>query len=263
MAENGDSTYNNANRAFLQAFLARSTLTYDQAKPIIAAILTAQGLPLPTICKSLKLTEVQDRRETLPEDVTEADFNAFVSAANNAISPFDLEIRSILHQTSRIRTYAIVNLTEDPIIQLATTYSADEIGFLKRVLDAMFETNNTKRHEVMAITSMQAMRLCKPPAENRRETQNGSNTQGGTGQGITHMQAESMLKNLVEEGWLERSRKGYYSLTPRTLMELRGWLFETYNDLEDDGDDEEEVRTMKIKQCYACKEIITTVSCFF
>ena len=47
MAENGDSTYNNANRGFLQAFLARSTLTYDQAKPIIAAILTAQGLLLP------------------------------------------------------------------------------------------------------------------------------------------------------------------------------------------------------------------------
>ena len=195
--------------------------------------------------------------------MTEADFNAFISAANNAISPFDLEIRSTLHQTSRIRTYAIVNLTEDPIIQLATTYSADEIGFLKRVLDAMFETNNTKRHEVMAITSMQAMRLCKPPSENRRETQNGSNTQGSTGQGVTHMQAESMLKNLVEEGWFERSRKGYYSLTPRTLMELRGWLFETYNDLEDEGDEEEEVRTMKIKQCYACKDIITTVSCFF
>ena len=76
------------------------------------------------------------------------------------------------------------------------------------------------------------------------------------------MQAESMLKNLVEEGWFERSKKGYHSLTPRALMELRGWLFETYNDLEDEVDDEEEVRIMKIKQCYACKDIITTVSRF-
>ena len=122
----------------------------------------------------------------------------------------------------------------------------------------MFETYNTPRHEVMAITSMQAVQLHKPPSENRRETQNGSATQGSAGQGITMTQAEKMLKTLVEEGWFEKSRKGYYSLSPRALMELRGWLIDTYNDLDDD-DDEDERRVMKIKQCYACKEIITAV----
>ena len=43
MAEDGESQYNNCNRAFLQAFLARSILTLDEAKPILAAILTAHG----------------------------------------------------------------------------------------------------------------------------------------------------------------------------------------------------------------------------
>lgn len=38
-----DDEYNNGNRAFLQAFLARSVLTLDQAKPILAAISTAHG----------------------------------------------------------------------------------------------------------------------------------------------------------------------------------------------------------------------------
>ena len=38
-----DPQYNNANRAFLQAFIARSTLTFEEAKPILAAILTAHG----------------------------------------------------------------------------------------------------------------------------------------------------------------------------------------------------------------------------
>ena len=153
-----------------------------------------------------------------------------------------------------------MNSTSDPITQLATTYSADELGFLKRVLDAMFETHNTPRQEVMAITSMQAVRLHKPPNEARRETQNGSATQGSAGTGITMIQAERMLKALVEEGWFEKSKKGYYSLSPRALMELRGWLIETYNDLEDDDDDEDEDRMVKIKLCYACKEIITVVS---
>ena len=122
----------------------------------------------------------------------------------------------------------------------------------------MFETYNTPRHEVMAITSMQAVQLHKPPNENRRETQNGSATQGSAGQGISMAQAEKMLKTLVEEGWFEKSRKGYYSLSPRALMELRGWLMDTYNDLDDD-EEEDERRVMKIKQCYACKEIITVV----
>lgn len=42
MAEEG-SFYNDSNRAFLQAFLARSSLTFDEARPILAAIFTTHG----------------------------------------------------------------------------------------------------------------------------------------------------------------------------------------------------------------------------
>lgn len=122
----------------------------------------------------------------------------------------------------------------------------------------MFETYNTKRQEVMAINSMQAMKLAKAPNDDRRESQNGA-TQGSSGHCVTLVQAEKMLKTLVEEGWLEKSRKGYYSLSPRALMELRGWLIETYNAPEDEDDDEEE-QLPKIKYCYACKDLITVVS---
>ena len=123
----------------------------------------------------------------------------------------------------------------------------------------MFETYNTSRHEIMAITSMQAAQLCKAPTEAPRETQNGSATQGSAGQNLTMVQGEKMLKALVEEGWFEKSPKGFYSLSPRALMELRGWLFDTYNDVEDEEEDDEE-RVLKIKRCLACKEIITAVS---
>ncbi|KAI4132126.1 MAG: hypothetical protein LQ338_000880 [Usnochroma carphineum] len=241
-----DEQWNDGHRAFLQAFMARSTLTLEQAKPLLAGIQTAY-----------------ERKETLPEDITEADFNAYISAANTRISPFDLEIRSTFHQTTRTRMYALVNSTSDPIIQLATVHTAEEISFLKRVLDAMFETYNTTRHEVMAITSMQAVRLHKPPDSERRETQNGIETQGSPGQGLKMAEAEKMLKTLVEEGWFEKSKKGYYSLSPRALMELRGWLIETYNDVdEEEEEEEEEERIPRIKQCAACKEIVTMVSAF-
>jgi len=44
MAAVEDPNYNDNHRAFLQAFIARSTLTFDEAKPVLAAILTAHGL---------------------------------------------------------------------------------------------------------------------------------------------------------------------------------------------------------------------------
>lgn len=43
MAEDDDPRYNNSHRAFLQAFLARSVLAFDEAKPILAAIMTTHG----------------------------------------------------------------------------------------------------------------------------------------------------------------------------------------------------------------------------
>lgn len=108
---------------------------------------------------------------------------------------------------------------------------------------------------------MQAVRLCKAPTDNSNETQNGSTTQGSSGQSLTMVQAEKMLKALVDEGWFEKSKKGFYTLSPRALMELRGWLMETYNDA-GDNDEEDDEAILRIKQCFACKEIITVVSTY-
>jgi hypothetical protein len=186
--------------------------------------------------------------------VDQTDLNNYITAANTAIGPFDLEIRNTLHQTTRTRIYSLVNTTSDPLTQLATTYTADEIAYLKRVLDTMFEANNTRRSEVMAITSFQALALAK--VDGRRETQNG-NTQAAR-QDLTMLQAEKTLKSLVDEGWFEKSAKNFYSLSPRALMELKSWLVDTYNDDGDDGDEEDQ--RVRIKTCQACREIITVVS---
>ncbi|KAB8077649.1 Nse1 non-SMC component of SMC5-6 complex-domain-containing protein [Aspergillus leporis] len=244
MANNG---YNDSNRAFLQAFMARSTMTFAEAKPVLAAIFSVhEGEPVSS------------------EDVTEDDLTSYITAANSTISPFDLEIRSTLRQ-SQIdpeasgnqvpeRVYALVNTTSDALTQLATTYGADEIAFIKRILDSMFDTNNSRRSEEMVVSSMQAIQLAKASSgdSSRGESTNATQSQGGAAQSLTMSQAETVLKQLVEEGWLEKSRKGFYSLSPRGLMELRGWLVATYNDVNEDGR-----RMEKIKFCAACRDIIT------
>lgn len=205
--------------------------------------------------------------ETVSEDdITEDDLSTFVAAANSAISPFDLEIRSTLPQLqvddpfgetiAPERVYALVNTTSDGLTQLATTYTADEISFVKRILDRMFEANNTRIAEVMAVNSIEAIQQSKVSGENRRESGSATQaTQGGAAQPLSMTQAETVLKQLVEDGWFEKSRKGLYTLSPRGLMELRGWLVATYND-----ENEEGRRINKIKFCAACRDIITVVS---
>ena len=228
--------YNDTNRVFVQALLARNTLTFETAKPVLATIFS-----------------VHEGREVLSEDVTLEDLTSYVSAANSALSAFDFEIRSSFHQRTRERSWALVNTTSDPLTQLATSYTADEIAFVKRLLDYMFDgPANRGRKEAMCLGAMEAVQLAR--AGNRRETQNGAAQP--TRQNLSMKEAEDMLVKLVDEGWLEKSKAGFYSLTPRALMELKGWLVDTYNE---PADDEDEVRRDKIKSCHACKEIITRV----
>ena len=43
MSDGQDSGYNDAHRAFLQAIMAKSTITFEEAQSILAAILTVQS----------------------------------------------------------------------------------------------------------------------------------------------------------------------------------------------------------------------------
>ncbi|EKG20125.1 hypothetical protein MPH_02570 [Macrophomina phaseolina MS6] len=254
-----ESAYNNSHRAFLQAFLARSVMTFEEAQPILAVILSARD----------------ENRPISAADITEADFQTYISVLNASLSPLDLEIRSTRPQTTLPSSssdqdthhepaplvWALVNTTSDALTQLATTHTPDEIAYVKRLLDAMFETYNTRRAEIMALTGMQALQLHKrAPARNRDSGVGGGDgdgeTQGSAGASLTMAQAQKVLDDLVEEGWFDKSARGYLSLSPRALMELRGWLIETYNEPanpDESGDEGVE----RVKMCEACREIVT------
>lgn len=241
-----ESAYNNSHRAFLQAFLARSVMTFEEAQPILAAILSARD----------------ENRPITPADISEADFQTYVSTLNASLSPLDLEIRSTRPQTTSASNrpppvWALVNTTSDALTQLATTHSADEIAYVKRLLDAMFETHNSaQRAEVMALTGMQALQLYKASPRSRESGANEGETQGSAGASLTMAQAQRVLDDLVEEGWFDKSPKGFLSLSPRALMELRGWLIDTYNEPPNPEDSDDE-GVERIKMCEACREIVT------
>ncbi|KAI2611965.1 Nse1 non-SMC component of SMC5-6 complex-domain-containing protein [Hypoxylon sp. NC1633] len=238
--------YDDTHRAFLQAFLARGTMTLREAQPILAAIFTAEG------------NDNEEEGPVEPDQITKDDFESYVSAVSSAVSPFDMEIRSATHQVSKERVYALVNTTSDPVTQLATLHNAEEIAFVRRVIDAMFDKYNSQRMEVLCLDGMQANKLRAAPRnedENGNEGENGetqTQTAGGGLKGLKSSEVESVMQNMVDEGWFERSREGFYSLSARALIELRSWLVDAYNDA-----DAEAGEWQRIKFCEACREIVT------
>ncbi|ROV94383.1 hypothetical protein VPNG_09376 [Cytospora leucostoma] len=237
--------WNHNHRAFLQAFMGRGTLTLGEGRRIIAAILSADA-------------DGAGRRVS-PDSISEETFRSYISKTREAVAPLDYDIRSSYHQVDRTQVWALINAHSDPSTQLATSRTPDELSFIKRVLDAMFETYNTNRQEVMAVTAAQARKLARPPVMANHGNQNGdadgdeaTQQQRGTDRGLKHSDVERLLPSLVDEGWLEESDEGFYSLTPRSLMELKTWLVTAYNE-PDVGPDV----WQRIKFCEACRDIVT------
>lgn len=190
--------------------------------------------------------------------------NSLIQNTNARISAFDFEIRSVRDQTRGERTYALVNTTSDTFTQLATSFTPDEIAYIKRLLDAMFEENNSRTREIMAVKKMRATQLAKAPTRNRQSqaatqidaeeepTQADANVKS-----INHADCERVLQTLVSQGFFQVSRQLYYSLAPRGLLELRNYLKETYNEPPAEDDDEEIEPVIRIRDCEGCQEIVT------
>ena len=230
--------YDNACRAFLQGLLARGSFNLDEGKQVLAAVFTA--------------SRGEDQPAITADSVSDEDFNTYIGLIREAVTPLDLDVRQIRDQVSGERIWAIINMHSDPSTQLATIHNAEEIAFIKRLLDSMFDTYNTRRMEAMCVTDAQARKVARP-ARGRESIADGDAVRQSVDKGLRRVsEVDAVLTSLVNEGWLQKSRAGFYSLSPRALMELWGWLNETYSDPDADGD-----AWQRIKFCEACKEIVT------
>ncbi|KAI3390427.1 hypothetical protein diail_9719 [Diaporthe ilicicola] len=225
-------------RAFLQALMGRGFITLSEGKSIIAAIQSAED---------------DSARRVAPDSIDDNAFRQYISKAREAVASLDYDIRNTYHQVNRQQVWALINVHSDPSTQLATSRTPDEISFIKRVLDAMFETYNTPRQEVMAITAAQARKVARPEAPAQDGDADGEEpAQRTANRALKHSEIERLLPSLVAEGWFEESHEGFYGLSPRSLMELKTWLVGAYND-PDIGPN----HWQRIKFCEACKEIVT------
>ncbi|KAH3954391.1 non-structural maintenance of chromosomes element 1-like protein [Parastagonospora nodorum] len=234
-----DEGYTYMHRAFFQAFLTHSVMTVEEIKPVLAHVMTAHN----------------PERPWTAGDVTQPHLTSTIQTINARIEHYDFEIRSMKDQHTKLTVYALVNKTSDSLTQLATKFSASEIAYIRRLLDYMFETNNTHTREVMAIKHTEASQL----ARIRRARQSQVNGEEAESQaqdaGISIQEADEVLITLQNEGFFQKSPASYYSLAPRALMELRAYLKETYNEPASSPAADDAV--IRIRDCEGCREIVT------
>ena len=180
-----------------------------------------------------------------------------IQTINSKLEPYTFEIRHTRNQITKETTYALVNKASDAMTQLATRFSANEIAYIRRLLDCMFETNNTHTREVMAAKEMDASQLARPRRNRQSQAASMLDDEGQSqtvDTGITITEADNVLDALLADNFLHLSRLKYYSLAPRALMELHSYLKETYNEVAEDDDDRP---TIRIRDCEGCREIVT------
>ncbi|KAM5533290.1 hypothetical protein V8D89_013067 [Ganoderma adspersum] len=205
---------NDVQRLFLQAILSRKILSQKLAAKIwekcIAAVQVAN--------EALEIQYKNDR----------ASWDAFVTSVNDALNPLDLEFAHLHDEITGQEVYAVVNRKGDEVAQMATDYSALEIAYFKAVLEQIMLAPN----ESFCVSSLAALREVNSLKSS-----------------MTKTVAEATLNSFVAKGWLMKSRRGRYSLSTRTILELQTYLRTTYEN--------------EVIECTICMELVTRgTGCF-
>ncbi|KAG6333126.1 hypothetical protein ID866_5966 [Astraeus odoratus] len=202
------SSSNDVQRLFLQAVFSRGILSHKHALVLWEKCIDAVKAADPALD-----IQFSNRR---------ADWDAFVADINDALNCLDLEFRHLMDEALGKEMYAVVNTRGDEIAQMATDYTPVEIAYFRTIVEQIMLGPN----ECYSISSLAALREV-----NSLKTS------------MTKSQAETVLASLVAKGWLLKSKRGRYSLSTRTLLELLPYLKSNYPD--------------ECLECTICMEIVT------
>ncbi|KAG1768322.1 hypothetical protein EDD22DRAFT_977870 [Suillus occidentalis] len=194
---------------FLQGVFSRSILSFKHAQVLWEKCIDAVKIAAnPTLD-----IRFSDKRE---------DWDSFVIKINDSLNCLDLEFRHLTDEQTGREMYAMVNRKDDEIAHMATDYTPIEIAYFKAVVEQIM----LAPHEAYSVSSLLALREVNSLKTN-----------------MTKAQAEIVLGSFVAKGWLLKSRRGRYSLSTRTLLELLPYLKSSYPE--------------ECLECIICYEIIT------
>ncbi|KAI0950549.1 hypothetical protein AcV7_008978 [Taiwanofungus camphoratus] len=197
---------NDVQRLFLQAVLSRRALS--------------QKLALKIWEKCIDAVKAANDTLDIPFSNDRNSWDNFISKINDSLNPLNLELAQMHDEFTGKEICVLVNRKGDEIAQLATDYSAVEITYFKAIVEQIMLAPN----ESYTVSSLAALREVNALKAN-----------------MTKAQAEVVLNSFVVKGWLVKSKRGRYSLSTRTLIELQPYLRTTYPD--------------QIMECTLCMEV--------
>ncbi|KAH8833826.1 hypothetical protein DL96DRAFT_1578514 [Flagelloscypha sp. PMI_526] len=193
-------------RLFLQAVLSRRVLSSDLARIIWR--------------KSIET--IQEASETdidIPDN--DKSWVEFLRDVNDSLNDLDLEFRQFRDEEEGRAWFGIVNRKGDDIAQAATNYSAAEIAYFKALVTQIMLAPR-KAYSISSTAALREVNFVK---------------------GLTKLQAENVLDHFVANRWLNRSRRGRYSLSARTVLELESYLKTEFPD--------------EVINCTVCRDMLT------
>lgn len=140
-----------------------------------------------------------------PPTIGEKELQLMVSHINSNIRPFHMEIRKGASDDDGTQYYALINTSASAITRLASDYTVNELEYFKKIVDVIvMESENGSASTIDILNAVDRME--------RR---------------LTKKVAEELIEKFVKDKWLV-SDKGTVSLSPRSLIELDGFLAEKY-----------------------------------
>ncbi|KXN72443.1 hypothetical protein CONCODRAFT_16189 [Conidiobolus coronatus NRRL 28638] len=168
-------------------------------------------------------------------------FPQFLNKINSHLFSLDLEIRKGLNQTNGEIFYHLINLNPDEFSQLATNYSALELGYLKNLIESII----TSSHLEFSIKMSSALRdvpLHTTSALSQQDNQVPQSQSAGSN--LTKLERQQLIDRFIQDDWLYTLEgTGLLTVSDRCLNELRDKLI---NEFEED-----------IWQCKLCMNLVT------
>ncbi|KAI0928564.1 hypothetical protein AcW1_005769 [Taiwanofungus camphoratus] len=227
---------NDVQRLFLQAVLSRRALS--------------QKLALKIWEKCIDAVKAANDTLDIPFSNDRNSWDNFISKINDSLNPLNLELAQMHDEFTGKEICVLVNRKGDEIAQLATDYSAVEITYFKAIVSINKLWYCSCPRTVMLFAMFQVEQIMLAPNESYTVSSLAALREvNALKANMTKAQAEVVLNSFVVKGWLVKSKRGRYSLSTRTLIELQPYLRTTYPD--------------QIMECTLCMEMVTRgIACY-
>lgn len=215
-------------RDFIYTNVERALLQY------IISVGSAREESLTSVHTKLKQTDDEDL--ALIDGLKERRLDETIEKINDKLHLLGYEIAKAKSQETQEINYVFINTIADAPAKISTTHSPKEIEVIKKIIEKIIVECED---ESFVITSSEALKICSRSAQ------------------LSASEGEHLLRELVNEGWLNRSNKGRYSLSIRALTELKRTLIDKY------GIRSRTSPEGHVTLCTGCNEIVTSgVRCF-